>query len=75
MIWFINNILPWIISVVTIYMTFLQGNKHKNAWLVGIGSQVLWVVWIVGSQTWGYIPLNIAMWIMYIRNHFKWRMS
>jgi hypothetical protein len=33
---------------------------------------VFWVTWIIASQTWGLIPMSIALGIVYARNHFKW---
>ena len=65
--------LPWVLSGITIWMTLLAGNLHRNAWLVGLGNQCLWLVWIVATGTWGLIPLNVALWIVYGRNHLKWR--
>lgn len=64
--------LPWIMSTVTIWMTLLAGNKHKSAWLVGIGNQALWLTWIITVGAWGLIPMNIALWVVYARNHLKW---
>ena len=65
--------LPWLLSAITIWMTLLAGNKHQNAWLIGLGNQFLWAIWIIASGSWGLIPLNIALWVVYARNHFKWR--
>jgi len=65
--------LPWVLSAVTIYMTVLAGNKSRWAWAVGLGNQALWLVWIVASASWGLIPMNIALWAVYARNHLKWR--
>lgn len=65
--------LPWLLSAITIWMTLLAGNLHKSAWLVGLGNQLLWLIWIVLSANWGFIPLNIALWIVYGRNHLKWQ--
>ena len=64
--------MPWLMSAVTIWMTLLAGNKHKSAWLVGIGNQALWLTWIVTVDAWGLIPMNIALWVVYARNHLKW---
>jgi hypothetical protein len=64
--------LPWLLSAITIWMTLLAGNLHRNAWLVGLGNQLLWLIWIVVTGAWGLIPLNIALWIVYGRNHLKW---
>lgn len=65
--------LPWLLSAITIWMTVLAGNKHRHAWAIGLGNQALWLVWIVLSGTWGLIPMNIALWAVYARNHMKWR--
>lgn len=64
--------LPWLLSAITIYMTILAGNKTRWAWMVGLGNQALWLVWIVASGAWGLLPMNIALWVVYARNHMKW---
>lgn len=68
----IATYLPWILSGITIYMTLMAGNKHPNTWLVGIFNQTLWSIWVFGTQNWGFVPLNLALWYVYIRNHIKW---
>jgi hypothetical protein len=68
----IRNYLPWLLSVITIWMTLLAGNKHPKAWLIGLGNQLLWLVWIFVVGAWGLLPMNIALWIVYARNHLKW---
>ena len=69
----LETIIPYILSVITIYMFVLAGNKSKYAWLVGLGNQALWLTWIIISSTWGLLPMNIALWIVYFRNHMKWQ--
>lgn len=65
-------VMPWCLSVVTLYMTFMAGNKHPKAWLIGIFNQLFWLLWIYLSNSWGFLPMNIGMWVMYYRNHVKW---
>jgi hypothetical protein len=69
---YIQVYLPWIMSCITIYQVFLAGNKSKHAWLIGLGNQVLWSSWIISMGAWGLLPMNIALWIVYTRNHLKW---
>lgn len=64
--------LPWLLSAITIYTMFLAGNVSKATWLVGLANQALWLVWIVAAEAWGLIPMNVALWIVYARNHLKW---
>lgn len=67
----VRDYLPWVLSALTIYMTLLAGNKHPKAWAVGLLAQALWLLWIVSASAWGLLPMNIALWIVYGRNHRK----
>lgn len=67
-----KQIIPYFLSAITIYMFILAGNKTRHAWLVGLANQLLWLSWIVLTQTWGLLPMNIALWIVYTRNYLKW---
>lgn len=68
----VRDVLPWIMSAVTLYMTFLQGKKTWVAWLVGLGNQVLWLWYALSTQTWGFLPLNAGLWYLYVRNLIIW---
>lgn len=68
----IKTYLPWLLSVITIWMTVLAGNKHRSAWVVGLINQALWLVWIIASDAYGLLPMNAALWVVYTRNHIKW---
>lgn len=67
------EVLPWLLSLNTIVMNIMVGNKNKWSWALGLAGQVLWLVWILMVEAWGLIPLNLALWVIYIRNHIKWR--
>jgi hypothetical protein len=69
----ITTYLPYLLSTITIYQVFWQETKNVHAWIVGIGNQALWLIWILISQNYGLLPMNVAMWVLYTRNHFKWR--
>jgi len=71
----ITDYLPWLLSAITIYMNLLAGNLNKNAWLIGLGNQLLWLIWIIVSAKWGFLPMNVALWFVYGRNHFKWNVK
>jgi hypothetical protein len=64
--------MPWLLSAITIYMTVLAGNKTSWAWIVGLINQALWLIWIIASESWGLLPMNFALWIVYARNHWLW---
>jgi hypothetical protein len=65
--------LPWLLSALTIYSTVLAGNKSRHAWALALVNQALWLFWIVGSEAWGFVPMNLALWVVYGRNHMRWR--
>ena len=64
--------LPWLMSTITIWMTLMAGNRHPSAWLIGLGNQLLWLTWIIVTASWGLLPMNVALWIVYGRNHLRW---
>lgn len=68
----IPSVLPWLLSANTIYFNILAGNRKNEAWAWALGGQIGWTVWIIASEQWGFMPMNMAMWIVYTRNHFKW---
>lgn len=68
----IRQYLPWLLSLITIWMTVLAGNKHRSAWLIGLCNQALWLIWIIATASWGLLPMNAALWIVYGRNHLRW---
>jgi hypothetical protein len=67
------NYLPWLMSAITIYMTILAGNKSRHAWAIGLANQALWLGWILATKNYGFLPMNAALWIVYSRNHIKWK--
>jgi hypothetical protein len=69
----VSEHLPWLLSAITIYMTILAGNRHSMAWALGLVAQALWLLWIVTVHAWGLLPMNAVLWIVYARNHLKWR--
>lgn len=63
---------PWLLSAITIYMMVMAGNLHKKAWMLGMLNQALWLIWILATSQWGFLPMNIALWVVCIRNHLAW---
>lgn len=70
-----KDLLPWVMSCVTITAMWLQGSKWKHAWLLTLGNQVLWLTWIITVQAWGLLPMTCAIVFVATRNHFNWSKS
>lgn len=63
---------PYLLSVLTLSMMYLAGNKNPLAWKLGLANQVLWITWIYLTQSWGLMVLTVCLIFMYIRNLLKW---
>lgn len=67
--------MPWLLSSLTIVMMVLVGNLWRWSWVFGLGGQVLWLTWIIctGPTAYGFLPLTLALFVIYARNHIKWK--
>lgn len=68
----VTTYLPWLLSAITIIATILAGSKNKLAWSLSAANQVLWLIWILATQTWGFLPMNLILTVVFIRNHWLW---
>lgn len=66
------KVLPWLLSCGTFVHMLLIGNKYRYCWLFGIGLQTIWLTWILMSSNYGFLPLTIGLFVLYIRNHIVW---
>lgn len=67
--------MPLLLSAVTIWMNLAAGHKYRNAWAIGLGNQALWLIWIVASAKWNFLPMNLFLWGVYFYNHLRWRIA
>lgn len=70
---FMIEVMPWILSALTLYRVVQTGNLHRKAWLYGVWNQGLWLVWILYTQIWGFLPMCLGLAGLYFRNHLKWQ--
>jgi hypothetical protein len=66
-------ILDLVISVVTIIQMYLLSRKAKSGLYVGIFSQFLWFAFIFTTGSWGLLPLNIALWYIFLTGILRWK--
>lgn len=65
--------LPWLLSAVTLWMTYLQGEKNILSWVVGLVGQLGWFILTFVTGLYGLLPLNIGLTVLYYRNYVKWK--
>ena len=67
------NLLSWMLTMGTVTVFWLAGNKDRRAWVLGIILQVPWLVFDYFTKAYGLMPLALVLSYMYIRNYIKWR--
>jgi len=67
----INATFPWILSCFTIWTFFLAGDQNRHTWRVGLVSQLFCMTCIYTTGSWGLIPGNVGLTIVFIRNELK----
>lgn len=65
--------LPWLLSAITLWMTYLQGEKNTLSWVVGLVGQLGWFILTFVTGLYGLLPLNIGLTVLYYRNYVKWK--
>lgn len=68
-----RQILPLLLSAITIYGMWLAGEKRSAGWAVGLANQVPWLAFIIVFEAWGLLPLTVALIVTYSRNLLRWR--
>ena len=68
-----RQILPLLLSAITIYGMWLAGEKRSAGWAVGLANQAPWLAFIIVFEAWGLLPLTVALIVTYSRNLLRWR--
>ena len=63
------------LAAVGILGIWLAGRKNVWGWAVGCGAQVLWIVYAVTTQQYGFIISAIAYGAVYGYNWRRWRLE
>ncbi|KXF74742.1 hypothetical protein ATN84_22935 [Paramesorhizobium deserti] len=53
--------LPWLLSAITISHSHPGNDKFRHVWLLGVGDQALWLIWIVYAPVLGRYPVLLKM--------------
>lgn len=67
--------LTWSIALaaIGIFGIYLAGSKSKWGWAVGFFAQVLWFIFAIVTQQYGFILSSVAYGWVYARNYLKWK--
>lgn len=63
----------WLLTAVGVFGLYLAGKRNRWGWAVGVGAQVLWVVYALVSRQYGFLVSAGAYAAVYGRNLYLWR--
>lgn len=64
--------IDWAISIGSVALLWLMGNKWKYAPLFGVFVQILWFWYVFETKHWGLLAGVIAYTLVHFRNAIKW---
>lgn len=66
--------LAWSIALaaVGILGIWLAGRRNLWGWAIGVGAQLLWIVYAIATQQWGFIASALAYGWVYGLNWRRW---
>ena len=67
MIWSIT------LAAIGILGIYISGKKNYWGWGIGLAAQVLWIVYAIVTQQWGFILSALAYGWVYGKNFLSWR--
>lgn len=62
----------FVLAGVGILGIYLAGRKSLWGWAIGVGAQLLWIVYAIVTQQWGFIASALAYASVYGLNWYRW---
>ena len=63
------DIMPYLITAITLTHMYFVGRNTKNIWLWVIPIQIVWIAFSLMSKTYGFLPLQLGMMVIGMINH------
>jgi hypothetical protein len=63
----------FLLAAVGIYGLYLAGKKNVWGWAVGVFAQVLWIIFSIVTEQYGFIISAVAYATVYAKNFLAWR--
>lgn len=62
----------WALTAVGVTCFFLAGRKVWWTWYVGLGGQVLWLIYAIVTRQYGFLVGTAAYSWVYVQNAVRW---
>jgi len=63
----------WLLAVLGVSGMYFVGKKTVWGWLVLLANEVIWVVYALMTQQYGFIMMAVAYAIVYIQSYIAWK--
>ena len=63
----------WILAIFGVSGMFFVGKKTAWGWLVLLFNEVIWTVYAIATEQYGFIVMAVAYAIVYIKSFIEWR--
>lgn len=61
------------LAVIGVFGLYISGKKNYWGWGIGLAAQVLWIIFAIVTQQWGFILSALAYGWVYGKNFLAWR--
>ena len=66
------TLLTWLLSIMSVAMLWLMGNKSRWGPILGLVNQAAWIIYEVITHQWGLMAGTLCYTVVHIRNIIKW---
>ena len=64
--------MDWIVTIIGLIGFYLAGERIWWAWYVNIANQILWAIFAIATQQWGFL-LGIHLYLfVFSKNAYSW---
>lgn len=64
--------MPWILSIIGLTGFFLAGKKIWWCWYINIANQILWFVYSITTEQYGFIVAAFFYTFIFVKNAYHW---
>jgi hypothetical protein len=68
-----NEYWSWLLAILGVSGMYFVGKKTVWGWLVLLANEVIWVIYALITQQYGFIAMAIAYAFVYIKSYLEWR--
>lgn len=67
-----NWVWSLVLAAIGVFGLWVAGRRSAWGWLIGLGSQLLWVAYAFATAQYGFLLSAVAYGIVYGRNFWRW---